>query len=279
MNKISSLFFSLASAAILFTSCDEVKEDERYIEMPMVEAQRTVLLEDFTGQKCINCPTAHEVIHDIVKQYGEDAVAAVAIHPGGNALVIDHTESLGNNGLGTEEGAKVAALSGIDAVSSLPQGNINRTGLVDYPTWASNVRAALESSSLLSVEGAVSGDVTDLTRREVSLKVISVENFVGKINVWIVEDNVVGRQRMPDGSNNREYVHNHVFRKSVTPVEGESLTIQKAIVFEKTYELEFEPLWDTPNCKAVVFFTRSDGSVEQAFSIPLALVVGDCGTL
>lgn len=271
MKKFSTLLFSLASAALLFGSCDEVKENERYIEMPMVEAQRTVLIEDFTGQKCINCPTAHDVIHGIIEQYGEEVIAAVAIHPGGNALVYNYTEKLGNNGLGNDMAAQVAAISGIDAVSSLPQGNINRSGLVEYPTWAANVRSALEIPASLTVEGAAAGDVSDETHRTVSLRVTPAEDFSGRINVWIVEDNIVGRQRMQDGSNNREYVHNHVFRTSITPVDGEAVTMQRAIIFEKTYNLEFDPLWVVDNCKAVVFFTGADGKVEQAHSIPLTL--------
>lgn len=262
--KKFSFFIPFVAVAVAFSSCDEIKEENRYIELPMVEAQRTVLLEDFTGQKCINCPTAHEVIHGIIEQYGEDAVAAVAIHPGGNALVTDHTATNGNNGLGTEEAAKVAAISGINAVSSLPQGNINRTGLVDYPSWAAAVRSALEEPTSLRVETGVDSDQSDNARVTLAVKITPSDNFSGKVHVWITEDNIVGRQRIPDGSLNREYVHNHVFRTSVTPVEGEAVTMQKAIVFEKQFAISLSEEWNSENLKAVVFFTGSDGKVEQA---------------
>lgn len=258
----------LATVAMLFTSCDEVKENERYIEMPVVEAQRAVLIEDFTGQKCLNCPKAHEAMHEIIGLYGEEAIVAVAIHPGGNSLVINHTEKLGNHGLGTVEGGEVAAISGINAVSALPTGNINRsTGLADYPTWAATVRTELESPTSLTVE--TSNLTTDSETAKVAIKVTPSENFTGRINVWIVEDSVVGRQRMPDGSNNNKYVHNHVFRKCVTPVDGEAVTMQRAIIFEKQYETTLDPLWVMDNCKAVIFFTRQDGKVEQAYQMSL----------
>ena len=39
-----------------------------------------VLVEEFTGQKCINCPEAHEELAKIQKEYGEDNVISVCIH-------------------------------------------------------------------------------------------------------------------------------------------------------------------------------------------------------
>ena len=47
----------LAAAAL--TSCDNVPEADRFIKLPPIEADRAVLIEDFTGQYCLNCPIAH----------------------------------------------------------------------------------------------------------------------------------------------------------------------------------------------------------------------------
>ena len=46
----------------------------------------------------------------------------------------------------------------------------------------------------------------------------------GKLQVWIVEDGVKALQMMPDGSANKEYVHNHVFRAAVNGTWGEDVT-------------------------------------------------------
>jgi len=35
--------------------------------------------------------------------------------------------------------------------------------------------------------------------------------------LWLIEDDIVGPQMMPDGSTNMNYVHNHVLRGSVLP--------------------------------------------------------------
>ena len=74
-NYIWGAFVALATLA----GCDEVDEQDRFISMGDVEVKRNVLLEDFTGQDCSNCPTAHEVVASLKEQYG-DAVVAVAVH-------------------------------------------------------------------------------------------------------------------------------------------------------------------------------------------------------
>ena len=51
-------------------ACSHIAEDEQLIEvavddMPTNEIMRNVLLEDFTGQRCVNCPKAAEIIHQL----------------------------------------------------------------------------------------------------------------------------------------------------------------------------------------------------------------------
>ena len=77
---IRNLFIAtlLALGAV---SCSDIKESDRFITIEGVTAERVVLLEDFTGQNCVNCPAAHQEIDALVKQYG-DALVPVAIHAG-----------------------------------------------------------------------------------------------------------------------------------------------------------------------------------------------------
>lgn len=63
-------------------ACSNIDEDDRFIEVEPVEVAKRVLIEDFTGQRCINCPKASEVIENLQKEYGADNVIAVAIHSG-----------------------------------------------------------------------------------------------------------------------------------------------------------------------------------------------------
>ena len=46
-------------ALVLFHSCDSVERPDRWREDPhAIVPQRNVLLVDFTGQRCSNCPAA-----------------------------------------------------------------------------------------------------------------------------------------------------------------------------------------------------------------------------
>ena len=68
--------------AVLMTSCDEVETQDRLIYVEPPEVSRAVLIEDFTGQYCVNCPRATEEIERLVEEYGDTTVIAVAIHSG-----------------------------------------------------------------------------------------------------------------------------------------------------------------------------------------------------
>ena len=61
MKKIFPLI--VASVAMFLSSCANVDEGDRYIKVESSDAKRAVLVEEFTGQKCINCPEAHEQLY------------------------------------------------------------------------------------------------------------------------------------------------------------------------------------------------------------------------
>ena len=85
MCRITILLLSLLP---LLFSCDYIDENERFIvvdshfEQPDTESVvKNVLLEDFTGQRCVNCPRGSEVIEQLQEAYPERLIA-VGIHGG-----------------------------------------------------------------------------------------------------------------------------------------------------------------------------------------------------
>ena len=60
MTMKKHLIYIIGIAASLFTACENISEDERLLDVEGVTAQRVVLLEDYTGQACVNCPEAHK---------------------------------------------------------------------------------------------------------------------------------------------------------------------------------------------------------------------------
>ena len=60
----------LPVAAWALSACDNIESNERWEEKVPVEIKKNVLIEDFTGQDCINSPAAADFIHQL--QQGRD---------------------------------------------------------------------------------------------------------------------------------------------------------------------------------------------------------------
>lgn len=116
--KIKNILYAMLGAVCLsVASCDTVGENDRLIYVKPAEVKRCVLLEDFTGQRCINCPNAADVIAQLQEQYGEDNVIAVGIH--GGPLAVNSNGKV--TGLRTATGDEYYAAAGSP---SLPAGRV-----------------------------------------------------------------------------------------------------------------------------------------------------------
>ncbi len=85
----------------------------------------------------------------------------------------------------------------------------------------------------------------------------------GKLQVWLIEDNIKALQLMPDGTANQEYIHNHVFRTVVNGTWGEDFSVNKGETEQRTMTLDLEPNWN-PNELSIVAFVYDDNGVRTA---------------
>ena len=77
--RLARLILPVAAAAAL-GACDTVPVGERYIELPeLTNIERSVLLQDFTGQNCVNCTAANEIMELLKAQYG-DHLICLSLH-------------------------------------------------------------------------------------------------------------------------------------------------------------------------------------------------------
>lgn len=250
--------------AALFTACSQIDDEDRLIYVAPAEVNRCVLIEDFTGQRCVKCPNATAAITQLQEQYGHDKVIAVAIHSGPFA----HRTTMSSPllPLGTELGDQYYSHWGIEAQ---PGVLINRTGgpVYDPSQYASAVNNALQQKSAVDI-----GIDMTLTAKNLYVTVHpqSANSLDARLQVWLTEDNIVDTQYMPDGSVNREYVHNHVLRQSLTAdplgdnihIDGEGSLSQS---YAK-YSAEMDDSWKTKDLNIVAFvYTEKDG-VLQAFT-------------
>lgn len=245
------LFFTFLP---LFAACDHIAEGDRLIEVAgpaPTETSKTVLLEDFTGQRCSNCPTGTEVIEQLQAVYG-DRLVAVGIHSG--PLGFKGTPTV--KGLATDVGDEYYSHWNLEYQ---PVGLICRQGAVNYTDWAKAVLEEMAKTSTvkMEVEARLNGNQIDITVNEEAYA-----DYSGNLQVWVLEDSITALQTMPDGKNNREYVHNHVLRTPVNGTWGEPVTMTKGAKLQQTMTQPLGDDWNPANL-SIVAFVYDDKGVEQ----------------
>lgn len=250
----------------LLLSCSNIADDERLIYVEPAKASRNVLIEDFTGQRCVNCPKASDAIHEIQQLYGENVIA-VAIHSGPFGGM-----SARNPGLMTDTG-KEYWNNWFSATQGQPVAKINRGEATNgYDNWSAIVAESLKQSTDVAINAHVD---YDQSTGEGTVKIVSTANNgrKAKLQVWLTEDAIIAPQTMPDGSRNNEYVHNHVFRAAVNGTWGEDITYgESELKYECNFTVDLSDIssnrWCPENMHAVVF-VYDDNGVEQVVQVPL----------
>ena len=253
--------FAICAAALSLMACSNIDEDDRFIEVEPVEVAKRVLIEDFTGQRCVNCPNASEMIESLQEQYGAENIIAVGIHSG----PFSKTASGRPLSLWTETGDYYFNSWNIDAQ---PTGVIDRkTVSSTYQSWGTIVRDALQASAPLTLGATTSYDEATRTVT-INVNAKGVLDVTGKLQLWLIEDNITDMQAMPDGSINNNYVHNHVFRTAVNGQDGEDFSIawdeEKTVT--STYVLNEN--WKAENMSVVAFVYNNSG-VQQVVKVPV----------
>lgn len=272
--KIKNLFLGVATAAMAMAaaSCSNIDEGDRLIYVKPAEVGRAILIEDFTGQRCINCPTGTEIINGIVDTYGEYNVIAVGIHSGplgfaGNSKTV---------GLMTDTGNEYYTHWDKENKMGQPWVIFNRKTSPDshYNNWAAMVGTIISEKANLSVKIANAYDAATRTLTT-TVGADGVNGTVnGKLQVWIVEDGVKALQMMPDGKSNKEYIHNHVFRAAVNGTWGEDVTVKEGETTTKQYSYKLPEAWNADNI-AVVAFVYNDSGVENVAKKHLVVHEGE----
>lgn len=253
--------------ALLMTSCDELDPQERLIYVEPPQVSRAVLIEDFTGQYCVNCPRATEEIERLIEEYGDTTVIAVAIHSGPFSK---------NQGaftpLYTAQGDEYFSHWGL---SAQPVGLVDRLTYesvlvpLNYTDWAGAVNYELEKKAPVSImveaEREEEGNIC-----HANVEVIGLDSALvkGKLQVWLVEDSIDSFQLMPNGAREEHYNHMHVFRASLNGAWGDDISLNHGQVVEKTYSIPMDAAWKPQHC-SIVAFVYDEEDVRQVFKCKL----------
>lgn len=265
-----SLYILYIAAIALLAGCSNIAQDDRLVEIPVVvpETGRGVLIEDFTGQNCPNCPNAAAVIEGLEKLYEEAGanVVAVSIHSGPLA-------DRSRRGLFTAFGQYCFDLLGNPGLPQ-PAVRVNRVGEPLVGNAVGNTLPSLVASALAQTTPVTISDFTATPSEEgkysLSFNVSSTEAAEAQVQVWAIENHIIASQSMPDGHKNDSYEHMAVLRSTITPNEGVSASFIPATTLKQ--EMEFTPSagWVTENLEIVVIVSQPGGEVLQVKKFPLA---------
>lgn len=280
MTVIKKLIYTsalLTGLAVSLTSCD-IAPDDRFILEDKVVPQRTVLLMDFTGQGCINCPNAHDVMSELSKQYNTDGntnLITVSIHAGAQAMSVDRTDFSKNRiGLMIAEGQEMNDAFSINAWPTGTVDHINgRDNTLLYSEWPGAVRSAFEKPTDIRIDAEATLVDDNI---EVSTQVHSTADQDVALQVWVIENGIKASQRMPDGNYDQEYTHNHVLRFVQYPVKtGKPMQLKEGVIASDQCEIPLKwtdkERWNRDNLQVVVFAFRGSDILNCTIITPLSI--------
>lgn len=299
--KIRSLFSLLALVTLLAgisMSCDYVDDPKPDVDDgggtvdttgTILDSNMTftkkVLLEDFTGHACGNCPRAHEKGEELYDLYGHDLVI-VALHSGffadpsgtihGPNYTADYNSDI-SNAVDDHYSADNAGF---------PKGLIDRreyngNALTNYPDWGAHVSTRLAEEPVMGIrvtsDFTSSSNLADITV-EIEYKQAGTNNDY--LVVLITEDSIQSHQKdyslspqdIPD------YQHRHVARKAVTSsVWGERLSNDPIAIgdqFVVSYDnVTLDAGWNPEKCYVVAFVC--DGTTKEVWNTDETSVVSE----
>lgn len=261
--------FSILSLILLY-SCSE-----KPILIPEVvpDSEKKVLIEEFTGVECVNCPQGSAELENLLGLYGENLIA-VSIHAG----IFSDPYPESKYDFRTEAGTNIQEFVGNPL--GWPSAVVNRHnatgGRLQIPLnrWAGAIEESLSRDPKASVGGELNFDrqtrTGSITIRSVALASIQEPLY---LTVLVKESHIKDVQLTPTGLVN-DYDHKHVMRAVLTPYSGSRLADGLGIgdVVQRSFSFSFDDSWVIDNCRVIAFVHYNENSKEilqaEEFVIP-----------
>jgi hypothetical protein len=264
-----TLLIAILLVGLLFSSCDKIKAPyalakHGHITDTVIDWEDTVspikrvLLEDYTGHECPNCPAAATIAHS-QEAYYHGKLIVLAVHAGYYAIP----------GAG-EFAADFRTTAGEEwntdfQVSAYPSGMIDRMEfnghkVIGSAEWVTDIAGIINQASDLNM---LITNTYDTTSRTVYSLIYSQfrRSLPGSYNitVCVVEDNMISAQ---DSAS--IIIHNYVFkdvlRGSVNGTYGEILTtsVDPSLTCLGRFIISINTAWVAKNCSILAFVSKSD---------------------
>ncbi len=282
---LTAIFFVLI-AGFLWMSCDKIDnpliiieekdvpeniDDTVFFTDSVIVERKQVLLEDFTGHKCVNCPEAAMMAHDIAKA-NDHKLIIYNIHAGWYATPDQQGHYT----------ADFICPTGTDLYNNFqvyanPSALIDRVeyngtwvlGQNDWPT-AIDLELAKENTVNLKLKNKY---YPKLNTVKISTDITFLSEMPGKYKlvVYIVENHIIAPQKNNDPDIGPtpdwlDYEHRNVLRDAVNTTYGEYISASGDVVSGKTYSMDYfykiDDAWVTANCNIIAYIGEYDESLN-----------------
>lgn len=277
MKKIFVMTIALFGLACLFSKCDKIEGpyyeiltnedvDADFPELDPSTVYRKMLIEEFTGHRCTNCPQGHQTLETLHQQYG-DTLITVGIHFGSLAKPLGETFSYDFR---TEVGNAIGAEFAIEAIPKAIVDQEYKEGGWSRDQWAT-VLKDVDRSDVYAAIQLVNQFDAECKILKANAKVTMLDNYPNpvKLAFYLVEDGIVKPQK--DGNQDvLDYVHNHVLRASLNGVHGVALNGGNPIpkdgfeVYAASIDISATD-WVPENCYVVAIL--SDQSTKKVLQV------------
>jgi len=271
--KNSWIFLALLSFVFIIQSCDIVEPP--FIEStdnPVVPGQkkRKILVEDYTGHNCPNCPGAGIIAEDIKSSYGEQVVV-LTVHAG---FFANPFCSLGGGypsiDFKTTVGTELDNFFGISTIGN-PNGMVNRiqiggSNVINPSSWTSIVDTMVskDPEAYIDITNTYNSSTRSLNTT-LSTKFLSLLTGTYKLCVFIKEDSIQSWQQNSDSNIGTTpiidpYMHRNVLRASLNNTWGDTLSGSVIVgdSISKNYTYTLPLTWNDAHCWVVAFVYHAE---------------------
>ncbi len=250
-------FLSIISSILLFFSCKEIGPNVNLNNSTNTGdgvQERNVLIEEFTGVQCVNCPEGSAKIEELLGIHGDNLIA-ISIHSG--FFSTPYPQSAYD--FRTSEGTSIENMLG--PAIGYPAATINRKlfesegGMIlNKDKWAGYIATEKLNSPLMNVDIDKNYNATtrllDVTANLTFNETVTTPVY---LSVMITENNITDTQLTPDGLV-EDYSHKHVLRGLLTNFDGDAYTGSTTVSASgsQTYTMTIPSSWNINNCHIIV---------------------------
>lgn len=258
MNNLKGFFIALLTVVML-SGCEE--------NMPIipdltdVSSNKKVIIEEFTGVGCVNCPAGTAEIESLLAQFPNNLIA-VSIHTGNFARPYPDSKY----DFRTIDGDKITNDFFGEAPFSYPSAIIDRkklgqgTHYVGQTSWAGLIVSEFAEGSPVSLTMRKDYD-SDSHTLDLEVDILPLEDLPAdcRLSILLTETGIADYQLLPSPVGwKSDYIHKHVLRDIISNFDGDPIVqpLTSGITLTKSYRYQLDEDWDAAKCDVIAVFHR-----------------------